>query len=384
MNAFAIRNVTVFPVSRDPIEDGTVVVEGKRIAAVGKNVRIPKDAKVVDGKGGSLLPGFIDAHTHLGIGGETLGPRFGSGNETPEPVQPHLRALDAIWHDDPAFAEVLAAGVTAAWVCPGSVNVFGGVGVALKTRPGTVDDRRLPGSEGMKMALGENVTRVHTLAERYPTTRMGVAALARETLFDAVRYARKRETGDEGIEPSFKMEALMPLVTGTMPARIHAHRADDIMTALRLAEEFSLRLVIEHCTEGFLVAETLAERGVAAVVGPHLGGRSKPETARRTLANAALLHRAGVKVALQTDAGSGVQFLPVHAAMAMREGLPEDAALRAITLSPAEILGVDDRLGSIDPGKDADLVLLPGAPLDVSQKPLAVWCEGVCVEPQDR
>jgi imidazolonepropionase-like amidohydrolase len=185
---YAIVNATVFPVSRDPFEKGTVLVESGKIEAVGENLSLPGDCEVVDVKGSSVIPGMIDAHTHVGIGGEGLGPRFGDGNESLEPVQPHIRALDAIWHDDPAFFEVLASGVTTVFVCPGSVNIFGGVGVALKTRPGSIDSRVVPGTEGMKMALGENVKRVHTLVERYPATRMGIAALARETLFRAKQY----------------------------------------------------------------------------------------------------------------------------------------------------------------------------------------------------
>jgi len=369
----AIRGATILPVSRDPIEGGTVLVRGRKIAAVGARVRVPKGARIVDAGGLFVSPGLIDAHCHLGIGGEGLGPRFNDGNETLDPVQPHLRALDAIWHDDPAFAEVLAAGVTSVFVCPGSVNVFGGVGVGIKTRPGPLDDRVVPGTQAMKMALGENVKRVHHMTERYPGTRMGIAALARETLFRASEYAKR--PAKAGMR-DFRMEALRPVVTGKMKARIHAHRADDIITALRLAEEFRLDLVIEHCTEGFLVCDLLAARGVPAVVGPHLGGRSKPETARRSLANASLLHEAGVKLALQTDGGSAVQFLPVHASLAVREGLPEKAALRAITLDAAEILGAGKRLGSIEPGKDADLVVLPGHPLDVRVKPKIVFVDG--------
>ncbi|MHC5040487.1 MAG: amidohydrolase [Planctomycetota bacterium] len=374
---YAIRNAEIHPVSRDPIEKGTLLIRGKKIAKVGKTVRVPKDAAVIDGEGRVVIPGLIDAHCHIGIGGEGLGPRFGDGNEPLEPVLPQLRALDAIWHDDPAFVEVLAAGITSVFVCPGSVNVFGGVGVALKTRPGSVDDRVLPGTEGMKMALGENVKRVHHMVERFPNTRMGIAALARETLFRAVQYAgRKSKTRTAG-EKDFRMEALVPLVRRKIKARVHAHRADDILTAVRLAEEFGLDLVIEHCTEGFLVKEVLAKKGIPAIVGPFLGGRSKPETARRTPANPVFLHDAGVTVAIQTDGGSAAQYLPVHAAVVMREGLTFEDTLRAVTLNPARILGAEKRIGSLDPGKDADLVVLPGDPFDVQVRPEIVFAEGV-------
>ncbi|MHC4598866.1 MAG: amidohydrolase [Planctomycetota bacterium] len=375
---YAIRNALVHTVSGEPIEKGTVLTRGSRIEAVGPEVRIPEEAKVVDGAGSCVFPGLIDAHAHVGIGGEGLGRRFGDGNEVLEPIQPHLRAVDAIWHDDPAFAEVLGGGVTTVFVCPGSVNVFGGVGVAVKTRPGAIDDRVVTGTEGMKMALGENVKRVHTLVERYPTTRMGIAALAREILHRARAYGRRvQEDGAQG-ESDFQMEALQPLLRREMKARVHAHRADDILTAIRIAEEFDLDLVVEHCTEGYLVRETLAEKGIPAVAGPHLGGRSKPETARRTIANVSMLHEAGVRVAIMTDAGSAAQFLPIHASVAVREGLPPDAGLRAVTLSAAEIIGAGDRLGSIEPGKDADLVVLPGVdPLEVRVKPTYVFVEGV-------
>jgi len=250
--------------------------------------------------------------------------------------------------------------------------MFGGVGVALKTCPGTVDERVVAGAEGMKMALGENPKRVHHNLERYPNTRMGVAGLMRETLFKAREYGRRRRKA----EKDFRLEALQPLLAGRMKARVHAHRADDIVTAVRLADEFGLDLVIEHCTEGFLVADLLARKGIAAVAGPHMSGRSKPETSRRNLANVAKLHEAGVKVALQTDAGSAAQFLLAHAAVAVREGLPRDAALRAVTLSAAEILGVEKRLGSIDPGKEADLTLLPSDPFDLTARPALVMVKG--------
>jgi imidazolonepropionase-like amidohydrolase len=359
-------------------------MEGGKIREVGEGLKIPPEAHVIDAANSSVIPGMIDAHTHIGIGGEGLGPRFGDGNEALDPIQPHLRALDAIWHDDPAFPEVLECGVTTVFVCPGSVNVFGGVGVAIKTRPGTMDERVVPGTEGMKMALGENVKKVHTLSERYPGTRMGIAALARETLYRARDYGNKRRREEIGMDGDFRMEALQPLIEGKMKARIHAHRADDILTAIRIAEEFGLDLVIEHCTEGFLVKEILARKGIPAVAGPHLGGRAKPENSKRTLANVAALHAAGVKVALQTDAGSAVQFLPVHAAVAVREGLPPSEALRSITLTPAEIIGASDRLGSIDPGKDADLVVFPGDPLDARVKPTVVFVEGVPFRPGPR
>ncbi len=380
----AIRNAKVFPVSGDPIERGEILIQDGRFVAVGKDLPVPGDARVIDAEGLCAVPGLIDAHTHVGVTGEILGPRFQDNNENLQPLQPHLRILDGIWHEDPAFSEILRAGVTSVWICPGSVNVFGGVGVAVKTRPGPLDGRVIDGTGGMKMAFGENVTRVHYGGERYPGTRMGVAALARRALFDARRYGDDLAKGRDR-KPDFMLEALLPLLEKRMKARVHAHRSDDILTAVRIGGEFGLDLVIEHGTEGYRVREVLADRGVPVVAGPHLGGRSKPEVARRKLANVARLHEKGIRVAIMTDGASAVRFLPIHAAIAVREGLPFEAALKAITLDAARIIGAGERLGSIEPGKDADLVLLPGGnPLDVMVKPKRVFVDGECLYKESR
>ncbi|MCL6451728.1 MAG: amidohydrolase [Acetobacteraceae bacterium] len=352
------------------LEEGTVVVEGGRIAAVGRGLDVPAGAEVIDAEGRFVTPGFIDAHSHLGLHGEPLVWATSDVNELTDPVTPQLRGMDGFNPDDPSFPEVLSAGVTAAFTGPGSANVVGGTGFAIKLAGRTLAEMLLPGTEAMKMALGENPKRAYgtQTIKKMPATRMGNAAVLREALVKAQNYMAGLPDGEEVASApgrrgrDLRWEALGRVLRREIKARIHAHRADDILTALRIAAEFGLDCVIEHATEGYKVAEAIAGQGVPCTVGPIFIHRSKMELQGLNVGNAAALARAGVKVALQMDGASQTRWLPLAAGVAVREGMPEAEAFKAITIHPAEILGVAGRLGSLEPGKDADLAVFSGHP----------------------
>ncbi|MDH7568458.1 MAG: amidohydrolase [Armatimonadota bacterium] len=391
-----LHNAAVYPVAQPPINPGAVAIEDGRIVAVGPTaegfaalgpqvvaaVRAGR-ATLVDVAGGVLTPGLIDAHTHVGIGEEAVGWEGSDYNERTNPVTPDLRAIDGINPDDTAIPRALKGGVTAVCVVPGSANVIGGTGVVIRTYGRVVDEMVVCENAGMKAALGENPKNVYRSQNKSPVTRMAVAALFREWFTKARDYAAKKAKAAEKGEPcetDLRLEALLPVVRGEIPLRAHAHRADDIATILRIAREFNLRLVLEHCTEGHKLADLLAQQGVPAIVGPTMGGRGKVELKEKQFETAGVLAAAGVLVALTTDHSvTHIEHLPVAAALVMKAGMPADQVLAAITLNPAKILGIDHRLGSIEPGKDADLVLWSGHPLDVQSRALKVWLMGELV-----
>ena len=355
----------------EELKGATVLVKGRTIAAVGTDVDVPRDARVIDAAGKYVIPGLIDAHCHTGLFPDGVGWRESDGNEATDPVTPHLRAIDAVHPEDMAFEDLRRWGVTTVNTGPGSANLVGGQTAVIKTRGRTVEEMLLKAPAGMKMALGENPKRVYGEQKKLPSTRMGNAALLREWLTKAGNYLEKKKHAEEKGEPfevDIKLEALSQVLLGKLPAHIHCHRADDIMTALRIADEFGIKdVVLIHATEGYKVADILAERGVPCVVGPILFSRTKYELRGMDPRNPVELSRAGVKVAIQTDQMSAVKYILFDAALAVREGMDEGEALKAITLYPAEILGIADRVGSIAPGKDADLVVLAAHPFDVAR-----------------
>jgi len=381
----AVANGKVVTIARGTFERGTVLTDGRRIAAVGEDVDIPAGARVIDATGKVVMPGLIDAHCHVGLFPDGIGWNQSDGNEATDPITPHLRALDAVNPGEPAFRELLEAGVTTVLTGPGSANVIGGQWICIKTVPrATVDEMILLEPAGCKMALGENPKRVYGEQRKTPSTRMGNAAALRTALVQAQNYAekwrryeadlaayqRKVEAGDdEAKEPTqperdLKMETLVKVLRREMKARVHAHRADDMLTAIRIAEEFGMDLTLEHATEGYKIAHVLAEKGIPVTAGPILFSRTKFELRGMTPRNPGIMAKAGVKVAIQTDEMSAVKYLTINAALAVREGMPKDEALKAITLNAAEIIGVADRVGSLEVGKDADLVVFSGDPLD--------------------
>lgn len=377
-----IKNGVVHTMDGPVIPSGFVSISDGTIRDVGPMDRCPQDDQVLDAQGGHILPGFIDAHCHLGMFGDALGFEADDGNESTDPCTPQLRAVDAVNPLDRCFSEARAGGVTTVLTGPGSANPVSGQFAALKTNGRWVDEMILSFPAAMKMALGENPKCVYNERHETPITRMATAAIIRENLSKAQEYRqrldRALEDPDED-KPDFdpKLEALLKVVDGTLPVHIHAHRADDIATALRLSREFGLRCVVVHGTEGHLIPDLLAREKVPVITGPCLGDRSKPELANMTLANPAILARAGVDVAICTDhPETPIQYLPLCAAMAVRGGLEPEQALAAITINAARIAGVAHRVGSLTPGKDADVVVTSGHPLDWMSRVSAVFIDG--------
>jgi imidazolonepropionase-like amidohydrolase len=385
-NSVAITGGYVVPIEGPPIAGGTVLVADGKITAVGgPDLRPPPGVPSVDATGKWVLPGFIDAHTHLGAREEGEGWAGHDTNELTGPVQAHVRVLDAINPADEGFRDAIAGGVLAAGVTPGSGNPIGGQTVAIRCWGLTVDDMVLRSPAGMKSALGENPKRA--LGERRvnPSSRLGVAAAIRSALVEATGYLAKTEdaasrSGDRAMVPparDLKLEALGRVLRREIPWRQHCHRADDIATALRLADEFGYDLVLDHCTEGYLLASKIAAAGVPAVTGPLITARSKVELRNRTMANPGLLAAAGVTVAIATDHPVvPIHLLIVQAALAVKEGMDRDTALRAVTIIPAQIMRVADRIGSLVPGKDADLVIWSGDPLDIMSRAEVAYIAG--------
>jgi imidazolonepropionase-like amidohydrolase len=381
----AITNGKVLTITQGTFDPGTVLIDNGKIAAVGPDVKIPPGAEVYDAAGKVVMPGLIDAHCHVAVFADGVGWEHADGNEMTDPITPHMRALDAVHPEDMAFKDLIAAGVTTVLTGPGSGNLIGGQWICLKTVPKpTVDEMILLEPAGMKMALGENPKRVYGDQKKAPSTRMGNAALLRAALVDAQNYLgkwhrydeelsayqAKAGAGDAKAEPpkppdrDLKLEALGKVLRRELKARVHAHRADDMLTAIRIAEEFGLDLTLEHATEGYKIAPILAAKGIPVTAGPILFSRAKVELREMTPKNPGLMAQAGVKVAIQTDEMSAVKYLAINAALAVREGMTEEAALRAVTINPAEIIGVADRVGSLEPGKDADVVVFSGHPFD--------------------
>ena len=380
--SIAIAGGYVVPVDGDPVPGGTVLIaEGKIAAVTGPGVPPPPGVAVVDVAGKWVLPGLVDAHTHLGAREEGEGWAGHDTNELTGPVQAHVRVLDAINPADEGFRDAVAGGVLTAGITPGSGNPVGGQTVAVHCWGRTVDDMVLRSPAGMKSALGENPKR--NLGERRvnPSSRLGVAAVIRTALTDAASYLEKQkshpERGQLTAGRDLKLEALGRVLEREIPWRQHCHRADDIATALRLAREFGYDLVIDHGTEAYLIADKIAAAGVPVVTGPLLTARSKVELRNRTMANPGLLAAAGVTVAIATDHPIvPVHLLIVQAALAVREGLNRDEALRAVTLTPARVMRVADRVGSLGPGKDGDVTIWSGDPLDVMSRVEAAYIAG--------
>jgi len=369
----AITGGRVVPVTADPVENGTVLIEDGKITAVGADLAVPDGAQVIDAAGQWVLPGFIEVHGHVGVHEEAKGWAGSDTNEMTEPVTAQVRALDAINPADLGFRDAISGGVLAVNVNPGSGNPIGGQTVALRCWGRTVDEMLLREPSGLKSALGENPKRVYGEQGKMPSTRLGTAAVIRGAFVAAANYlakldaeAAKPEADRKPVDRDLKLEALGRVLRREIPWRQHCHRADDIATALRIAEEFGYDLVIDHGTEAHLVADLLAARNIPVIIGPLFTSRSKVELLNRSLANPGRLAKAGVTIAITTDHPVvPIHFLVHQATLAVKEGLDRDTALAALTINPARIAGVDGRLGSIEPGKDADLVLWSGDPLDV-------------------
>lgn len=377
----AIVNAHVVPVVGEPF-DGTVVITDGRIAALGPDVAAPQDHDVLDARGSWVLPGFVESHGHIGAEEEGHGWAGADINEAAEAVGPRFRAIDAIHPRDAGFDDALRGGVTSAVNKPGSGNLIGGQTVAMKCWGRIIDEMVIKDPCSMKQALGENPKNFHGVKRggELPSTRLAIASMIREAYVAAENYRAQRDQAAADGKPfdrNLQHEALLPVLDGEIPVSQHVHRVDDIATAIRLADEIGYRLVINHATEAHPLATVLARRQIPCLVGPTITARVKQELDGRTLRTPAVLAEAGVKIALITDHPVvPVTHLVLQATLAVREGLDRDEAIRAITINPAEIMGIDDRVGSLEVGKDADVVVWSGDPLDALNRPLTVFVDG--------
>jgi len=380
----AITGGRVVPISGPPVENGTVLIKNGKIAAVGADVKVPDDADVIDATGKWVLPGFVEAHGHVGVHEEAEGWAGSDTNEMTDPVTAHVRALDAINPADLGFRDAVAGGVLAVNVNPGSGNPIGGQTCAIKCWGRTVDEMLLRAPAGLKSALGENPKRVYGDQKKTPSTRLGVAAVIRGAFVEAANYLQKQEAEQAKLENErkpvdrdLKLEALGMVLRREIPWRQHCHRADDIATAMRIADEFGYELVIDHGTEAHLVADLLAAKNIPVIIGPLFTTRSKVELRNRSLANPGKLAAAGVTIAITTDHPVvPINFLVHQASLSVKHGLDPEIALQALTINPARIIGVADRLGSLEPGKDADIVIWSGDPLDVMNRVERAFLDG--------
>lgn len=357
-----IQNAALHTMEQQKPIQGDLLIRSGRIAEIAARIPPTEEMQVIHAQGLHVYPGFIDAHSHLGIAEERMTDHVDETNEGTNPITPCLRAIDAINPMDSAFHNALAAGVTGAMIGPGSSNPIGGQFAFIKTHGRRIDDMVVLAPAAMKIAFGENPMTNYGQNGNIPSTRMGIASLIREELFLAKQYF-----SEENPEPDFNMECYRELFEGKIPLKAHVHRTDDIFTAIRIAEEFGLGLTLDHCTEGHLIAAQIAESGFPAIVGPSLASRTKDEVRLSDFKTPGILQKAGVTVALTTDHPvSRIQYLPLCAALAAKEGMDAFAALRAITIDAARICRVDHRIGSLTIGKDADLAILDGDPLQIA------------------
>lgn len=383
----AIINGDILTMEGKEYKNGTILIDGKKIKRVGdsKTVKIPKGAEVIDAKGKLVLPGFVDAHSHLGMWEEGIQFEGDDGSEVTNPIMPNVRAIDSIYPFDIQFEESRNGGITSVVTGPGSANVIGGTFVAIKTVGTCIDQMIIKDPVAMKCAFGENPKRAYgQYRKEAPASRMGTAALLRETLDKAIDYMKRVDAAkkDYTKRPPFdaKMEAMLPVVRKQLPLKCHAHRTDDIQTAIRIAKEYDIEITLDHCTEGHLIVDDVKASGFGVITGPSYGSRSKYELKNMTFKTPGILSKAGIKVAIMTDSPVGLESdLPLFTAMAVKSGMDRMEALKAITINAAEITGIGDRVGSIKAGKDADIVIWDTDPLSIEHRTYAVLIDGEVV-----
>ncbi|MGI6115901.1 amidohydrolase [Luoshenia tenuis] len=380
-----IENATVWTMAGPPIAGGSVLVREGKIAAVGRDIalRDTQDLQRIDAAGGWVLPGLVEAHCHIGISEERVGGVGDDCNELVTPLTPSLRAVDAVNPMDSAFHNALAAGITTVMTGPGSVNVVGGQFVALKTHGRNIAEMVLRERAALKVAFGENPKTNYGGKGNAPATRMAIAAMLREALNKARDHLNEKQAAQKAgrsFKVDYQQEAYLPVLRGEIPLKAHVHRADDILTAIRIAKEFGLKMTLDHCTEGHLIAREVAASGFPAIVGPSLASRSKVEVENLDFKTAGVLRKVGVEVAICSDHPvTLIQYLPIYAGLAAREGLGQAGALRAITAGAARILGVDHRVGTLQAGKDADIAIFSGNPLETATCTLYTLVNGQVV-----
>lgn len=373
-----IINGKIFPMEEGNIENGYVRIIGDKIAELGdmSEYESKKEDEVIDVQGAWVLPGLIEAHAHIGITEEKWGTMGDDCNEETLPVTPALRAIDAVNPMDPAFHDAIEAGITSVMAGPGSANVVGGQFVFMKTQGRCIDNMIVRHPAAMKVAFGENPKVNYGDKDQLPSTRMGIAALLRKTLYEAVQYKADRENGNL-VQRDFEIEPWIPVLSREIPLKAHAHRTDDILTAIRIAKEFEVDITIDHGTEAHLIADEIKESGFPVIVGPNLTARSKIEVKNMDFKTNKILHDAGVLFSITTDHPvSLIQYLPLCAGLAVKHGLPMEEGIKAITINPARICRVDDRVGSLKKGKDADIAIFSGNPLEVFTETLYTIIDG--------
>ena len=380
-----IKNGKILTMSGKNYEKGCILIKDKKIAKVAENIELNGDdnCKVIDATGCLVMPGIIESHCHIGIKEERKGFEGDDCNEMNDPITPYLRALDGINVMDSAFHTALSSGITGVMVGPGSSNVVGGQFVFIKTYGRCIDDMVVLEPAAMKVAFGENIKINYNEKNVVPSTRMSVAALLREELFNAKQYNEKKKKAlkeGKSFEKEFRKECWLPVINREIPLKAHVHRVDDILTAIRIAKEFNLRLTLDHCTEGHLIAKEIKESGFPAIVGPSLTVRNKIETQNADFKTAGELHKAGVNVAITTDHPvTRIQDLIICAGFAAREGLGIEEGLKAITINAAQICNVSNRLGSIEVGKDGDIAIFDGNPMEVFTRAIYTIIDGEVV-----
>lgn len=380
-----IKNGKILTMSGKNYDKGCILIDGKKIVKVEEDIDEgdKEITEVIDASNCWVMPGIIEAHSHIGITEERKGFEGNDCNEMTEPVTPYLRALDAINPMDSTFHKAISSGITGVMVGPGSSNVVGGQFVFIKTYGRVIDEMAILEPAAMKVAFGENPKSNYNNKDEVPTTRMSIAALLREELFDAKQYYNSKKSSQQSkndnnnFSEEFKKECWIPVLNKEIPLKAHVHRADDILTAIRIAKEFDLKMTLDHCTEGHLIAEEIKKSGFPAIIGPTLSVRNKIETQNMDFKTAGILHKAGVKVAITTDHPvTRIQDLAICAGFAAKEGLGIEEGLKAITINPAEICNVADRVGSIEVGKDADIAIFDGNPMEVFTKNLYTIIDG--------
>ena len=382
-----IQGGTLKPIVGEEIQNGQLLIDDNgKIAAIGAHVDAPEGVSVVDAADCLVTPGFIDAHCHIGIDEEGVRWEGNDCNEYSSPITPEMRAIDGINPRCEAFANAIQGGVTTAVTGPGSANVLGGTFVALKLYGDCVDDMIVKYPAAMKIAFGENPKNCYGQSgKKEPVTRMAVAAMLREQLFKAQRYAAEIDAAQK--DPSktrpfdMQLEALLPVIRKEIPLKAHAHRADDILTALRIAREFDVDITLDHVTEGHLIVDHLVKAGKPVLVGPSFGSKTKVELREKSFATPGILDKAGLEVCIITDAPViPLYYLPLCAGLAVKAGMDEESAWRAITLNPAHVIGIADRVGSLEVGKDADIAVFSAQPgLDPAAKVLKTFIDGKLV-----
>lgn len=379
----------VITMEGDVWEKGYVGIENGKIRELGPAenkapVSSIQEDQIIDASGCIVMPGLIEAHCHMGITEEKKGMEGDDCNETVNPITPYLRATDAVNPMDAAFDDAVRAGITSAMIGPGSSNVVGGTFTFVKTHGRNIDKLIVKDPAAMKVAFGENPKVNYSGQGKSPSTRMAIAAMLREELFKAGQYMEKKKKGMEKSEQDFRLECWLPVLRGEIPLKAHVHRADDILTAIRIAREFHLSMTLDHCSEGHLIAKEVKESGFPAIVGPDLASRNKIEVQNMAFKTVGILNNAGVITAITTDHPvSLIQSLPICAGLAVKAGMKEEEALKSITIYPARICRVDDRVGSLKVGKDADIAVFNGNPMEIATRTMCTLIEGEVIYAQE-